>query len=426
MDQSEKDRREKERKEKLKTEVLELGPVTKSLLKKIEKDKDEYDDLTISLLLRHSELNIQKMREYKGLINDINFFDYLHELEEKVDELNNSNHDNIENFSSELAELLIHFQSVVLGAELLTKSNKDVLIEQSNNTKQHLKQLKSTIAKELNEDNSLSALILCLRQFISMSENIKGTDELHDLEDYPLPISFEEGHYLHELILEIENDTDGFIKAVDNKVDELLSVFKGGGESIIDQVEGIFSKNSEELTADDLNFLVRNSSKEVMIIAKDKIEKVLNKLRNALDNNKKTIKGITEDSQVYNRTLKNITRQIDSMFENFETKIGEDVFNKLLKDQSESIDNARNKNFAKSFVGSFGSLIAGFLILSAIGANIILMFLLIMIVPFSVMIYFLNRGNKEVIAEVKKFKSMIISEIEEIDRKISTIKINMK
>ncbi len=402
MDQNEKEKREKERKEKLKTEVLELGPSTKSLLKKIENSKGDYDDLTISFLLRHSKLNIQKMREHKGLINDINFFDYLHELDDRLSEINSNYDCVIEDFSSELAQLLIQFQSVVLGAELLSKSKKDVLSEQSDNTKKYLKRLKKNIRKELNDNNSLKSLTDHLKKYNSLGDKINGVDTLHDLRDYSLPISFDEGEYLHGLITEIENDTDTFVDEVEVKVDELLSVFEGKGEDIIGRVEKIISKDATKLTLEDLEFLVQNSTKEVVLIAKEKIENVLDKLRSALKKDKVLVENITEE--------------VKSIEAKAKTKIVETIFNNTFKEHTEYIKAANWSNRIMMLLGVTISLILFFATLNG----------LFLILLLGICLIFNLKAENDKSEVIKNYKKLLISELEDIDREISTIKINTR
>jgi len=403
MDQNEKEKREKERKEKLKTEVLELGPSTKSLLKKIENSKGDYDNLTISFLLRHSKLNIQKMREHKSLINDINFFDYLHELDERLSEIN-SNYDGvIEDFSSELAQLLVQFQSVVLGAELLSKSKKDVLSEQSENTKKYLKRLKTNITKELNDNNnSLKSLTDHLKKYNSLGDKINDVATLHDLRDYPLPISFDEGEYLLGLITEVENDTDTFVDEVDGKVDELLSVFEGKGEDIIGRVEKIISKDATKLTLEDLEFLVQNSTKEVVLIAKEKIENVLDKLRSGLKKDKVLVENISEEVKGNEFKAK--------------TKIVETIFNNKIKEHTKDIKAANWNNGIMSIV----VVIIGLFLMFAT-LNALFIFLLVGVV-FALSM----KAENDKSEAIKNYKKVLISELGDIDSKISTIKINMR
>ena len=423
MDQNEKEKRKKERKEKLKTEVLELGPSTKSLLKKIEKSKGDYDNLTISFLLRHSKLNIQKMREHKSLINDINFFDYLHELDERLSEIN-SNYDGvIEDFSSELAQLLVQFQSVVLGAELLSKSKKDVLNEQSKNTKKYLKRLKTNITKELNDNNnSLKSLTDHLKKYNSLGDKINGVATLHDLRDYPLPISFDEGEYLLGLITEIENDTDTFVNEVDSKVDELLSVFKGKGEDIIGRVEKIISKDATKLTLEDLEFLVQNSTKDVVLIAKEKIEDLLDKLRSGIKKDKSIFENMWEDAQEYYSAvwstfkLSSILDKVVIEGNKFDSIIVEHSSKKILSQQSDQLNSGATDNLKMFTMFSLLSIV----ILSITKA------VFFGLLPFVLMLIFGLKAKKEQNKAIKEFKKVVISEIDDIDRKISTIKINMR
>lgn len=434
MDQNEKEKREKERKEKLKTEVLELGPSTKSLLKKIENSKGDYDDLTISFLLRHSKLNIQKMREHKSLINDINFFDYLHELDERLSEIN-SNYDGvIEDFSSELAQLLVQFQSVVLGAELLSKSKKDVLSEQNENTKKYLKRLKTNITKELNENNNtLKSLTDHLKKYNSLGDKINVVATIHDLRDYPLPMSFDEGEYLHGLITEIENDTDTFVNEVDSKVDDLLSVFEGKGEDTLGKVEKVISKSSDELTVEDLEFLLRNSSKEVVLIAKEKIENVLDKLRSALKNDRKIIdevpisnqelkskgyKGFSLPSTVINRNFFNDSE--------FKTSIVERVLKSAIKEFIPEVDKLHKMALGLGMASFFLMFM-----LSLVGSELsnqvgLIMAIFLFFVPMTFSLIFILQSQNRLKKGLKQLKREIESEIDDIDRKISTIKINMR
>ncbi|PKD43468.1 hypothetical protein [Rhodohalobacter barkolensis] len=433
MDQNEKDKREKEKKEKLKTEVLELGPATKSLLKKIEHNKDEYGDLTISFLLRHSELNIKKMREHKGLVNDINFFDYLHELDEKYSEINSNYEGVIEEFSSELAESLIQFQSVVLGAELLSKSKKDVLSEQSENTKKYLKRLKINIANELNGGSSLTSLITHLKKYNSLGDKINGMGTLHDLRDYPLPISFDEAQYLHGLLTEIEDDTDTFINEVDTKVDELLSVFEGNGEDTLGKVEKIIKKNTDVLSVEDLEFLLRNSSKEVVLIAKEKIENGLDKLRIALNNDKKIIDKVPISNQeLKSEGYKGFSLPSTVMNRNFfisaeyKTSIVEGFLKSNIKEFIPEVDKLHK--MALGFgMASFFLLFMLVLADPELSNQVELtMIIFLFFIPMTFSLIFIFQSQNKLKKGLKQLKKEVESEIDDIDRKISTIKINMR
>ncbi len=323
LDQNEKEKREKERREKLKTEVLELGPTTKKILKKIKEDKESFDDLTLSFLLRHAELNVQKMHDHKNLISDINYFDYIHNLSDRVDEFSISEKDIIENYSKDLANLLVQFQSVVLGAELFNKSKIDVLTEQSDNTKKYLKKLKNNIANELNDEESLSKLVSHLEFYMTINKKIKELGDVHDLKKYPLPINMKEGQYLYQLLIEIDNATDSFAEEVDKKVDDLLSVFNNT-ESIIKRVEDILTKNPDEVTNDDLNFLVQNSQEEVLIIAKEKISNFLTDLEEVIQDDKKLISKMSEDIRRYQTDAFNtliVQENVQEMLKEFSAKM---------------------------------------------------------------------------------------------------------
>lgn len=323
--QQQKDKEEQERKEKLKSKVLEMGPKTKALVQNIfELPKDKV--YAKALLIRHTELNNEQLEKHKEVVNDINFYDYIFNIKSELNRARRENQNfeiELETFSSKLADLLINFQNIMVGAELLAKDPKDIYKEKNRDAEKFLSELIKKIKEELTDKVGLIKLQEYLKRFTDMISELYKYDKLHEPSEYPLPLNYEEAKFSMQVVKVALESEPGFIESIQECIFQYQNITsKKSSKLFIDKMERLINKSIDDFDHSDKNFIGKNLHQDTSVFFYDR---VVEKLEELIDCLKK------EKEDWMNNAYEYLQNQKD-WGDNFQGKISSKIVHNAIQD----------------------------------------------------------------------------------------------
>jgi hypothetical protein len=257
--------------DEMKVILLSMAPKCKDVLATLQSDTSMKNE-TRALLLKHLLVSYKLMDENKSVVSDVNYYTFLHDFKKRIsylEQLNDEGIKSVENLKNHINVFSTEINEIIVIKSVEKADLKEVYESGLSKEIHKLKNLINNL-KMSHENGKFTRFIPHISSYIDILNEVVIHAPEFNYESHNLPFDIEMALSLRSSIEDINSNFDDFIDNSNRIVDKIGSLFGVSAKQDLERIDELSLKKGEDISADDIDFIIEKSNTDVYIILKKK------------------------------------------------------------------------------------------------------------------------------------------------------------